>query len=161
MKAGLILMIKISVLVDKARKALINFRTRFPGETIAVVNETAIRVQKRMNVEGTEISHPVQWDSEKQKNAFFATNGFDKGIPYQRTFGSSQAFQVQTFGGGVSLSAKHPAGAIFGMPTANWWQSRIHRGRWPWLKTELFAELDKLPSEIIRRLKIVFNGKGE
>lgn len=30
-------------------------------------------------------TYPLRWQSEKQRRAFFATNGFGKGIPYQRT----------------------------------------------------------------------------
>ena len=124
---------------------------------LSVLEATAKRVQKRMNVEGDEITYPVQWDSAKQRRAFFATNGFGKGIPYQRTFASASTWQVQTFASGVSLSAPHPAGAVSGMPNRNFWQSRIHRGRWPWLKTELYAELARLPAEIMEALKVSWN----
>jgi hypothetical protein len=30
-------------------------------------------------------TYPLRWQSPKQRAAFFATNGFGKGIPYQRT----------------------------------------------------------------------------
>lgn len=30
-------------------------------------------------------ANPYKWNSEKQRRAYFATNGFGKGIPYQRT----------------------------------------------------------------------------
>lgn len=150
-------MISITTTVNRAWQILDRFAAKFPNGTMRVLEATAKRVQKRMNVEGEEITYPVQWDSQKQRRAFFATNGFGKGIPYQRTFGSASTWQVQTFSGGVSLSAPHPAGAVSGMPNRNWWQSRIHRGRWPWLKTELYAELARLPAEIMEALKISWN----
>lgn len=32
-----------------------------------------------------KVKYPIQWTSEKQKRAFFATKGFGRGIPTQRT----------------------------------------------------------------------------
>lgn len=150
-------MISITTTVNKAWQIINRFATKFPNGTIQVLEATAKRVQKRMNVEGDEITYPIQWDSQKQRKAFFATNGFGKGIPYQRTFGSASAWQVQSFANGVRLSAPHPAGAVSGMPNQNWWQSKIHKGRWPWLKTELYVELARLPAEIMDALKVSWN----
>lgn len=31
------------------------------------------------------VKRPIQWTSEKQRRAYFATNGFGAGIPYKRT----------------------------------------------------------------------------
>lgn len=31
------------------------------------------------------VVYPIEWKSERQRRAFFATNGFGKGIPYKRT----------------------------------------------------------------------------
>jgi hypothetical protein len=31
------------------------------------------------------VKYPIQWTSEKQRRAYFATNGFGAGIPYRRT----------------------------------------------------------------------------
>lgn len=31
------------------------------------------------------VKYPIQWKSEKQRKAFFATDGFGSGIPYRRT----------------------------------------------------------------------------
>ncbi len=36
---------------------------------------------------------PIQWTSEKQRKAFFATNGFGRGIPTRRTGGSTKAWR--------------------------------------------------------------------
>lgn len=32
-----------------------------------------------------DVQYPIQWAGERQRKAFFATNGFGKGIPTQRT----------------------------------------------------------------------------
>lgn len=31
------------------------------------------------------VRYPIEWTSEKQRRAYFATNGFGRGIPYKRT----------------------------------------------------------------------------
>jgi len=155
-------MISITTTINEAYQVINRFVAKLPNGTMQVLEATAKRVQSRMNVEGQPVTYPVQWDSERQRRAFFATKGFGKGIPYKRTFASSSAWQVKTFGDTVSLSAPHPAGAVSGMPPANngqglFWQSRIHRGRWPFLQTELYAELARLPGELMEAVKITWN----
>jgi len=111
-----------------------------------VLFETATNIKVRMSEPGKPITYPVQWDSEKQRRAFFATNGFGKGIPYTRNGGYERSYAVARLPQGASLHAPHPAGAIGG--TASGWQSRIHRGRWNHLLTVLFQELAKIPDAI-------------
>jgi len=112
-----------------------------------VLFETATRVKERMSQSGTPSTSPVQWDSPKQQAAYFASNGFGKGIPYHRTGDYERGWSVERQALGVALVNSHPAaGAIGGMPSG--WQSRIHRGRWPYLLQVLSDELNKLPDEI-------------
>lgn len=40
--------------------------------------------------------YPIRWKSERQRRAFFATDGFGKGIPYQRTGGLQRSWRVTT-----------------------------------------------------------------
>jgi hypothetical protein len=112
-----------------------------------------------MMEDGKPIQYPVQWDSPKQRAAFFASNGFGKGIPYKRTHQYRLGWKTerQPFGGQyrVLLANKSPAGAIGGMVKGSQWQSRIHRNRWPNLLRVLWEELAKLPNEISNRIKAV------
>ena len=39
--------------------------------------------------------YPIRWKSRRQQRAYFATNGFGKGIPYQRTGGLNEAWNVK------------------------------------------------------------------
>jgi hypothetical protein len=50
------------------------------------------------------VKYPIQWTSEKQRRAFFATNGFGAGIPYRRTGGLGQAWNL--------TSARSATGAV-------------------------------------------------
>lgn len=38
--------------------------------------------------------YPLEWESERQRRAYFATNGFGKGIPYTRTGALAKGWQV-------------------------------------------------------------------
>jgi hypothetical protein len=40
------------------------------------------------------VKYPVEWTSEKQRRAYFATNGFGAGIPFQRNGDISNAWEV-------------------------------------------------------------------
>lgn len=124
---------------------------------MSVLEQTVRNIQERMNVPGKPITYPVNWDSLKQRAAFFATNGFGKGIPYKRT-GNTTWSVSKAFENEIDLFAPHPAGAVFGMPTANFWQSRIHRGRWVELKGVLRDEITKLPARLKESLRVVFQG---
>ena len=41
-------------------------------------------------------TYPLRWQSPKQRAAFFATNGFGKGIPYQRTGKMNAGWDLET-----------------------------------------------------------------
>ena len=120
-----------------------------------VLYETASRVRDRMAEEGKPVRYPINWDSEKQRRAYFATNGFGRGIPYQRTQRYQLGWRLQRVPLGTTLSNKHPAGAVGGLPgTPSGWQSRIHRGRWPYLLDVLFDELKKVPQSISNKFSV-------
>lgn len=117
-----------------------------------VLFETASRVKDRLTPEGKPVRYPIQWDSERQKRAFFATNGFGAGIPYGRTHAMRTGIETERVPLGTNLRIPHPGGAVYGLPSG--WQSRIHRSRWPHLLTVLFEELAKIPAELSNRFQV-------
>jgi hypothetical protein len=64
------------------------------------------------------VKYPIQWASEKQRRAFFATDGFGGGIPYKRTgklANNSTLIAAQTADGGtVILQIPSPGQYVFG-----------------------------------------------
>jgi hypothetical protein len=46
-------------------------------------------------VEPGPVHHPIRWKSERQRRAYFATDGFGQGIPYQRTGALNQAWDAK------------------------------------------------------------------
>ncbi len=43
------------------------------------------QLRDELNTTPNKVKYPIQWTSDKQRKAFFASNGFGKGIPYKRT----------------------------------------------------------------------------
>jgi hypothetical protein len=47
--------------------------------------------------------NPYEWNSEKQRRAFFATDGFGRGIPSKRTFDLRFGWRVSKWGDGTAI----------------------------------------------------------
>lgn len=58
------------------------------------------------------VKYPIQWASPKQRRAFFATNGFGRGIPTVRTNDLQKAWRLvlNTTDGEASFSAVNDSG---------------------------------------------------
>jgi hypothetical protein len=140
--------------IQDAIAKVVGFATAIP-EAFEVVGETVGIIHSRMAEEGSPISYPVDWDSEKQREAFFATGGFGKGIPYQRQGVYEAGWKEGQTSAGYELANAHPAGAIGGTPEG--WQSRIHRGRWNNLATVLTTELGSLIGKLLDRLAFAWS----
>lgn len=70
---------------------------------LPVLMETAFKRQQRLirrsvlaklRKQPGKVKYPIQWASARQRRAFFASDGFGKGIPYQRTGGLVNAWEV-------------------------------------------------------------------
>jgi len=86
------------------------------------------------------VRYPIEWTSEKQRRAYFATNGFGKGIPYKRKTGKRSlmgGWKVRKYVSrtGNLLTASNDAYVypfVAEDPSrVNWWQ-RFHKNTgWP------------------------------
>jgi len=137
------------------------FVNGFVADIRDVLFDTAKHVKDRMAEPATPITYPVNWDGEidpikhttKQQRAYFASNGFDAGIPYHRKNTFELAWQAERVDFGATLKNLHPAaGAIGGTPSG--WQSRIQRGRRNNLLVVLFEELAKIPAAISNKFTV-------
>src|SRR5690554_5857723 len=52
-------------------------------------------VQRKFRQEPGAVHYPIQWTSERQRMAFFATDGFGQGIPTRRTGDLVKAWRVR------------------------------------------------------------------
>lgn len=111
------------------------------------IYEAMRRAQKILRTPKSRPSSPIQWDSLKQKRAFFASDGFGRGIPTRRT-GRSLQWEISNTGSGYMMSnsadyARYPYGLHDGSG-----QSRIFAGEYPLFSQVVENEIEGLPEDI-------------
>jgi len=127
--------------------------------------QAAVEIVRRMKQPGKPITYPVKWDTLKQRRAFFATDGFGKGIPTKRTGAYQKAWQVRAVRqspANVGYDVGNPlahARHIGGRSTGGG-QSKIHKGRWPLFKRQVEIVVKKLPKLVRDHLKQVARREG-
>lgn len=101
--------------------------------------------------------YPIQWDSIKQRKAFFATGGFGRGIPTRRT-GASNRWSLVRSGEGWELSNPADwAGYLYGHYDGGG-QSRIFQADYPLFAEVVENEITALPDDIEQN--ITWYGRG-
>jgi hypothetical protein len=76
---------------DTARTARPRMRRELGIIARGAIAEDLIR---ELSIEPGRPKYPIRWKSERQRRAYFATNGFGNGIPYQRSHKLSQGWRV-------------------------------------------------------------------
>lgn len=91
----------------------IDFLQKAPAILSEVVLEVSARYEQSIiddlgDVPGP-VQYPIEWSSEKQRRAFFATNGFGGGIPHQRQGRPGMGWRVDISqrGGVVTLAVQN------------------------------------------------------
>lgn len=131
------------------RQGLENFATEIPNVGRQRIYLRMLRVKTTLSQPAPKPGHPIRWDSLKQKRAFFASDGFGRGIPTQRSGRTVRGWQLVRLEDGYRLSNREPgAFFVFGDLFQRKSQSNIHAGRWPATKAVAFHELSQLPQEI-------------
>lgn len=85
-------------ILDTTVKATGVFSKAFPSVIAEAAQEAAQRVTPQIRVLAAAprpVRYPIAWKSARQRRAYFATNGFGRGIPYQRTGTTAQGWQVE------------------------------------------------------------------
>lgn len=131
--------------LDKMVKDL---QEALPQSGRLLIFRTLLSVRNRMTKRGDAPTYPIKWDSEKQRRAFFATDGFGRGIPTTRTNRYTDGWKVVKRGEGYSLVndsgyAQWVGGNAYGLR-----QSNIHQGRWRVLRDEFEQVIKDLPEEL-------------
>lgn len=151
MAVTLSVQIKNATLVRKGLQDLDADIPRIGAETIFAAMQKAQRI---MQTPGKKIGYPVNWDSQKQRRAYFATNGFGAGIPYRRTGAYEKSWYIrrnprgQRKDVGYSLISNSPAAKWVGGSADGTGQSWIHFDRWSLVREAVERAFSKLPQEI-------------
>lgn len=152
--------ISIKTNLPQVKKNLENLAADIPEIGRGRIYGYTQRVLKRLKKPGRKITYPVNWDSEKQRIAFFASNGFGSGIPYSRKGAYQKGWNTVKIENGYRIQnstegAKYIGGDAYGRR-----QSKIHKGRWLLLRDVVEQEAEKLPKEIRDSIITVARRKG-
>lgn len=161
-------MFKIQFDASRFTAFLAKFKAGFRQSGQDELLGTVTQIQKDMSEPGKPITYPVNWDSEKQRRFVMAKLHAENDLPYTRKNEYISRWIIAPLPNGLSLSNKHPAGAIGGTLTGvtslqglggqafGSWQSKIHRGRWRALLPTLLQNLANMKTRVVERLKVLF-----
>ena len=154
---------RLSVTVKNAelvRTGLENLALEIPLIGRRQIYNSMRKIRAIVNKPGKAINYPVKWDSEKQRRAYFATDGFGRGIPTKRTGAYIEGWNIVSTDRGYILTNQTP-GAIYlsGGAYGNR-QSNIHKGRWPILRDAADEVIATLPEEISAEINMVTRREG-
>jgi hypothetical protein len=102
----------LELIRNHAPKVPTLMRTAFKRQT----QNLRRRILVKLQTEPGSPRYPIRWKSQKQRRAFFATNGFGGGIPHVRTHGYVNAFEIEildTNNGGLFQIVNPYPGAQF------------------------------------------------
>jgi hypothetical protein len=60
-----------------------------------IVDQTAPKLMAQLQYEPEEVKYPIIWTSLRQRQAFFATEGFGRGIPTYRTHKTARGWTMK------------------------------------------------------------------
>ena len=131
----------------------------FEEEILTAGEEISNELLETMQAEGAEPDYPIPWDSDQQRKAFFATQGFGQGVPTVRTGALAAGWHSQV---GLVDTNKIVAVVKNDIPTARFvqdrdFQSQIHVGRWNTIQAALEGHtswmIDRLHEAALRALE--------
>jgi hypothetical protein len=115
--------------------------------------DAAVEIRQRVSKAGSKIKHPVNWDSVKQRIAFFASGGFGQGIPYRRRGKFEKSWKIKPVERGYKVFSSYPKSVFVSGLFSGKGQSNINKGRWTLFRTAINAVLKKLPKAVVNSLK--------
>jgi hypothetical protein len=143
------------------RQGLQNLSAEIPKVGAERIYARMVRAQAQLKTPGKRIRYPVNWDSERQRRAFFATDGFGRGIPTRRTDTYVKGWHIRRNPRaaralpGYSLINDVEYSRYVGGSAYSPGQSNIHRGRWILVRDVVEKEIEGLPAEIEEHITMV------
>ena len=152
------------------RQGLEHLRKAIPEIGRKRLYDMARAIKKILRKPGKKPTYPIQWDSEKQRRAFFARDGFSKpagwkrpkgyvnqNIPTRRTNAYVKGFKVERLESGYSIVNPVTYAGYVGGRMSGKGQSKIHKDRWQIIREVVNREVAKLPKLIIESLRSVIS----
>jgi len=143
------------------QKRFERLRRKIPLISRQRIYDTAVAIRKVMKEPGQKPTYPIKWDSVKQRKAFFASDGFGRGIPTKRSGEYQKGWQVIKAENGYDVGnplahSKYIGGTA---RSANR-QSNIHRGRWNLFRDAIDRFIGKLPKKVKESLQQIARQEG-
>ena len=155
------LSVKITPPAGLVQKRFERLRRKIPIVSRKRMYDAAVAIRHEMKQPGAKPEYPIQWDSVKQRKAFFATDGFGRGIPTKRSGETAKGWQVIRTEAGYDVgNPLAHAKFIAGTARSTSRQSRIHRRRWNLFKIVKDKELAKLPKAVKESLQQTARQEG-
>lgn len=82
--------------LNASEQAILNAPRRFRLLLNQRVNKITPLILRDIRNAPPRPKYPIEWQSERQRRAFFATDGFGRGIPYRRTGRVQASWQVNS-----------------------------------------------------------------
>jgi hypothetical protein len=145
---------------ELVRKGLADLGAEIPKIARKDIYDALMRVRSRLASPAPRPTYPINWDSPKQQRAYFATDGFGRGIPTKRTGRYQKAWAVVRLAAGYRIENPIPAAGYIGGDYSGQGQSQIHAGRWPLFMVEIENEIMELPPAIESHISYYARGRG-
>jgi hypothetical protein len=159
-------MYKVTVTVDTdVLQALEDAYAKSPRTIKTFLNRSLLpqyikRIQQQWTPYPGAVRYPIQWASDKQRRAYFATNGFGGGIPYRRTrnLQKSWVFAIDDYPGGAEISIGNTADYARYVIGAE--QQPFHSNTgWPRIDDEAAALTNELTDDVIDLYFQIMDGR--
>lgn len=142
------------------RKGLEDLSKEIPLVSRRRIYNTMLKMRTKLRKPGAKPNYPIKWDSDRQRRAFFATDGFGRGIPTMRTNQLVNGWKIVRLANGYQMTndvyyTKYVSGNAYGQVF-----SGIHLGRWRNLRDVVDGEIENLPKQVQDDIRIVSRRRG-
>lgn len=123
------------------------------------IYEATRRAQAILRLPKSRPRYPIRWVSERQRRAFFASDGFGRGIPSSRS-GRSLQWEISPTGNGYTLfNSSDYSRYLYGYADGSG-QSQIFDADYPLFRDVVENEIENLPEDIKEHISYYCRGKG-
>ncbi len=145
---------------EVVRQGLQDLSTEIPQIGRLQLYYRAIRIRARMDKPAARPAYPINWVSEKQRKAFFATKGFGGGVPYIRKGAYERSWVVVRTEKGYRLENQAEGAKFVGGDAFGEGQSPIHANRWPLFRSVVEEEVQNLDEDIVKEVRLAIRRHG-
>mgnify|MGYP000606970992 CR=1 FL=1 len=149
-----LLSLQVKTNIEIVRQGLQNFEKEPARIGRLGLYRASQRIVKSMKKPVRRPAYPIGWVSDKQRRAFFATNGFGHGIPSKRSGEYQSGYKIISLPDGYAIENNSDGAEFVGGDENGNKQSPIHAGRWPLFSSVIQEEVAGLPAEIEENIMI-------